>query len=151
MLAAGARVRRERMQTSIIHSPRARSLQASDDVLAAILMLSDDDMHVVGHDSAGVNSKIDFAANNGETLHDGLGVHSGQLYRRKFERASDRLADSQIVRLCSQRMSRMDFGGFAARFVDVLCLHARRAAAARIVRGPESVGGENEVLPYHGE
>jgi hypothetical protein len=138
------------MQPRVVHRPRASPFQAGDDLVAVERVPGDDNVDVIGQNGASVDPEVDLAADYRKPAADSLSLDAAQLHRRVFQCDAYGTANAEIMRLRRKGMRRMDFGRFAAGLVNVLSADARRAAPARIVRRPKTVGAEDEVQAEHG-
>lgn len=80
----------------------------------------------------------------------GSRLHARERYGREFERLFRQFSGKRIMRSVGNAMACVNFGRFAAGFVDVSRPYANRATAARIVWQPEAVRGEDEMPVKHG-
>jgi len=113
------------------------------------MMLVDDEMHVIGHDSQSVDDQVDLGADDADASSDSAGLNAGELHRRILEFALDRLAESIIMRPAGERAACGDFGRRATDFVELLRTNRGRPTTTRVVRRPEAVSTEGEVQADH--
>lgn len=113
-------------------------------------MLRDNQVHVIGHDGESVNREFDLRSDTGDATGHGPRLDFRESYRRILQRRLDGTALGRVVWPAGDAPGTVDEGRRRpANFVKMVGADLFRAAAAGIVRGPETVGADDEVCGEH--